>query len=225
MESFVSREFSQNGCLAQWLIAHCGDTYYLHRVGGAGHVPWCFPYFESCSSISATGRHGAAFFLFKATMIPSAMLQMLYWYLASQWLQKLGDKVTPARFIFFLGMLAAIFLVVYCVALGASGDFLRVQRRIAVICYFTFTYLSQLLLVWRMGRLRVEGPSRNWLLGLCITTLTIGVATIVFDLVSDNYDDYEDAFEWTLALLIHLYFLVTVVTWRRTGFEVNYAIR
>jgi len=46
MESSVSREFSQNGCLAQWLIAHCGDTYYLHRVGGAGARSLVFPLFR-----------------------------------------------------------------------------------------------------------------------------------------------------------------------------------
>ena len=28
-----------------------------------GYVPWCIPYIDSCTSISATGRHGIAFFL------------------------------------------------------------------------------------------------------------------------------------------------------------------
>ena len=56
-----------------------------------------------------------------------------------------------------------------------------------------------------------------------MTTLSIGVTTLVLDAVIDNYDDYEDAFEWILALLVHLYFLVIVVTWK--GFRVRYEVR
>ncbi len=188
-----------------------------------GHVPWCFPYLESCTSISATGRHGAAYFVFKGTMIPSAMLLALYWYLAYQWLRSLGDTGVVPRTIFVLGALGGLFLIIYTVALGAAGDHFRLQRRIGIIFYFTFTYLSQLLMVWRMSKLQIYEETRKLLLGLCITTLAIGISTLLLDQILDNYDDYEDAFEWIIALLVHLYFLVTVVTWR--GFEVRYVAR
>ena len=188
-----------------------------------GHVPWCFPYFESCTSISATGRHGAAYFLFKGTMIPAAMLLVAFWYLAYRWQRSLGDSRNAGRTLFVIGTLGALFLIVYTVALGASGDHFRLQRRIGIIFYFTFTYLSQLLLLWRMGHCRVDDATRPWLFGLCMTTLSIGVTTLVLDAVIDNYDDYEDAFEWILALLVHLYFLVIVVTWK--GFRVRYEVR
>lgn len=196
-------------------------TYIVSAV--QGHVPWCFPYFESCTSISATGRHGAAFYIFKGTMIPAAVLLMLYWYLAQQWLRRLGDSPAAARTIFVIGMIGAIFLIVYTVALGAAGDDIRLQRRIGIIFYFTLTYLSQLLVLWRLGRVRAHEPTRSWLYLLCATALVIGVTTIVLDVTISNYDDYEDAFEWILALLIHLYFLVTVITWKNTGFRVRYA--
>lgn len=44
-----------------------------------GAVPWCVPYWESCTSISATSREGFAFFFFRATMIPVVLLTMWYW--------------------------------------------------------------------------------------------------------------------------------------------------
>ena len=190
-----------------------------------GFVPWCFPYFESCTSISATGRHGIAFFLFKGTMIPAAMLLLFYWYLAAVWLRLHGERRIPANTILFLGALGAIFLIVYTVALGASGDGMRLQRRIGIILYFTLTYLSQLLLVWRMGRLQIRVSSRAWLLGLCITTLTIGLASLLLDVGMDDYDRVEDAFEWILALLVHLYFIVTWISWTQTGFTVTFSSR
>lgn len=189
-----------------------------------GHVPWCFPYLESCTSISATGRHGSAFYVFKGTMIPAAVCLMMFWYLMGRWLGKLGDSKAMTRTVFVLGVIGAIFLIVYAVALGAAGDAMRLQRRIGIILYFTLTYLPQLLVVWRISRRLPSDPGRPWLLGLSTTALAVGVATIGLDLSIDNYDNYEDAFEWILALLIHLWFLVIAVTWHRTGFKVKYVV-
>jgi hypothetical protein len=56
----------------------------------AGLMPWCIPYIDSCTSISATGREPPAFFVFKALMIPAAMLLMAYWLLNARWLRQLG---------------------------------------------------------------------------------------------------------------------------------------
>jgi hypothetical protein len=189
-----------------------------------GYVPWCLPYFESCTSISATGRHGASYFIFKGTMLPAAMLLMMFWYLVYQWLKQLGDNAAAAKTIFWLGLLGGLFLIVYAVALGAAGDSMRLQRRIGIILYFTLTYLCQLLLVWRMGRLHIENQTRHWLLGLCVATLSIGLATLVMDMQMEDYDNYEDAFEWILALMVHLYFLVIYRAWGQTGFRVKYVV-
>ena len=39
----------------------------------AGHIPLCVPYVEGCTSISASGRYGMAYWLFKAGMLPSEL--------------------------------------------------------------------------------------------------------------------------------------------------------
>ena len=36
-----------------------------------GHIEWCVPYLENCTSISATGRKYPEFFIFKGLMIPA----------------------------------------------------------------------------------------------------------------------------------------------------------
>ena len=84
-----------------------------------GYVPWCVPYWDSCTSISATWRSGTAFFIFKATMIPAAMLLMWYWILAARKLNRFGKTVHAIPVI---GVIGAIFLIVYTIALGAEGD-------------------------------------------------------------------------------------------------------
>ncbi|MEE4110897.1 MAG: hypothetical protein V2I24_16210, partial [Halieaceae bacterium] len=53
----------------------------------AGQVPWCNPYVDSCTSISATGRQPPASFVFKGVMLPCAMLIAVFWWLQWRWLQ------------------------------------------------------------------------------------------------------------------------------------------
>lgn len=42
-----------------------------------GLVEWCNPYIDSCTSISATGRHAPASYVFRATMLPAAVVLAL----------------------------------------------------------------------------------------------------------------------------------------------------
>lgn len=196
-------------------------TYFISAT--QGYVPWCFPYIESCTSISATGRYGAAFYVFKGTIIPDAVILTLFWILCYRWLITLGDSQRLARLIPIVGIVGAIFLIVYAVALGAAGDYFRLQRRIGIIVFFMFTYLGQLLLTWRLGKLAFYDATRNWQLLLCYSLLAIGLTTIALDLTLDNYEDYEDAFEWVAALLIHVYFLVIWRTWKNTDFKLTFS--
>ncbi len=177
-----------------------------------GFVPWCVPYWDSCTSISATGRQGSAFFFFKATMLPLAFVYLLYWRRVNQALNAAGYR---SRTISTLGLISTVALGCYTIALGAVGDNFQLTRRIGIIFYFTFTYLNQLLTVYQIYKRRLPDPTRSMQLALCGVVLAIGLLTLGLDLALSNYDDYEDAFEWILALLIHLNFLFAAVGWRR----------
>ncbi|MCG8412812.1 MAG: hypothetical protein MI746_01220 [Pseudomonadales bacterium] len=185
-----------------------------------GFVPWCIPYWDSCTSISATGRQGTAYYFFKATMLPIALLYLHYWFQCSDQLARFGHQKRTVR---YLGLFAVVALVMYTVALGAAGDNFRLARRIGIIFYFTLTYLCQLLVVYRLDILNVKEPSQVWQLRLCLIILSTGVLTLFLDVLLSNYDDYEDAFEWTLALLIHINFLLAGWGWknidRRAGWD------
>jgi hypothetical protein len=199
-----------------WPILAIHTTYLVSAY--EGFVPWCFPYFDSCTSISATGRHGTAFYIFKGMMIPSAILLIIYWALTFEWLKQLGDRQLFAATVSTIGIIGALLLIVYVVALGAAGDEFRLQRRIGVIVYFTFTYLAQLLLVWRLGKLRSNEPTRTLLILTSYFLLATGLVTLLLDATIDNYGDYDDAFEWVLALVIHLFFVITWKSWVNTDF-------
>ncbi len=175
-----------------------------------GFVPWCNPYWDSCTSISATGRQGTAFFFFKATMLPLSLLYLYYWNQCARRLRGFGYERNTIR---NLGFFAVAALVLYTLALGAIGDTFQLIRRIGIIFYFTLTYLCQLLVVYRLRTLGQKEVSQAWQLSLSLLILGIGVLTLFLDVLLPNYDDYEDAFEWNIALLVHLNFLLAAWGW------------
>ena len=181
-----------------------------------GHVPGCNPYWDSCSSISAAGRQMPEFLWFKLTMLPAAVLIIVYWRHMSTWLESLG---IPHHTIRPLGQIAGVFLILYVLALGIEGDVFRLQRRIGVTLYFTLTYLAQLLLVTRLWRANIKPVPVKLMLGICVALLIVGLCSLFIDLMTNWHDAVEDAFEWILALLIDFYFLISYWAWRVTGFD------
>jgi hypothetical protein len=173
------------------------------------HVPWCVPYWDSCTSISATGRHGIAYGWFKLTMIPAALILFMFWRALFSW--QVSLEANQQRALMVIGCIGAICLAVYTVALGEAGDLFRRQRQIGATIYFTFTYLAQLLLVaWLFRHAPTSGQRNTWLYTMfatCAACLIIGIISLLIDAYTHWHDDVEDAIEWILALLIDLNFL------------------
>lgn len=195
-----------------------------------GYVDWCFPYLDSCTSISATGRQPPASYLFRATMLPAAVIIMAYWWLNHAWMKSVYREASvgpgPANnWMLALGVLACIGLILYVVVLGEAGNAWALQRRVGVILYFSLTFLSQLLLLAQMRRLRprlarIPGwiPGAMWV--VCITLLALGVLTVVLQAWDGAwYETVEDAFEWVLALLLQANFLLGYLAWRAADWQ------
>lgn len=200
-------------------------------AAAAGHVDWCFPYLHSCTSISATGRKPPEFFLFKALMLPAAVLIAAYWMLACEWLLQLGCTARRRRrVVWTMGAAGAVGLILYCVMLGAIGEAYQLQRRIGVTAFFGFSYLGHLLLTWLLYQIdavcRVHARWLSVLLYLGLLMLGVGLLSIALGAaMPQRYDRMEDAFEWIFVLLLCLYVLAVGELWRRTDFRADLSVR
>lgn len=192
-----------------------------------GLVDWCFPYLDSCTSISATGRKPPASYLFRATMLPSAVILMAYWWLNYSWLGHLqrqrGGTPVVARCMLVLGILACIGLILYVTVLGERGDAWRTQRRVGTILFFSFTFLAQLLMLAQLRTLGVSGVSSRLLAAMgsvCAMLLLLGLLTVALDGWNEQwYETVEDAFEWLLSLLLQSNFLLGYFVWRQADWR------
>lgn len=200
--------------LLPFLTTH---TSYL-IAASQGHVEWCIPYWDACTSISATGRQMPEKLWFKLGMIPSALVTMLFWRQLAQWFA--GSAISEQQRWFAAmqatGILAGVFLVGYTLALGEEGDTFRFIRRTGVILAFALTYLAQLLSTHLLGQYARElsNPKLNLhqqrLMTLLLSLLGVGIVSVMLQgLLGDNYDRYEDGFEWIMALMLNLWFAGT----------------
>jgi len=192
-----------------------------------GSVDWCNPYIDSCTSISATGRHPPASYVFRATMLPAAVFMMAYWWFNHAWLGSLGSAAALRHWMLGLGLLACIGLILYVTVLGESGDIWRTQRRIGTVLFFSFTYLSQLLLLAQLRGLReqlpmIPGALLHAMWFICLILLLLGLLTVILDAWNERYyARVEDAFEWVLTLLLQSNFLLGYLVWRRVGWRLR----
>lgn len=189
----------------------------------AGHIPWCIPYLEGCTSISRAARHGLGNDLFRMVMLPVAALQALFWLAVAAWLRAGGARVAAS--VPWLGLLAAVFLALYATFLGSEGDIYRVLRRYGVTVYFAATYIALLASLRGLARARDrEDPAYRPLLVVAWGMLALGVLSTATTAVVDSRelkDRIENVLEWHLGLWLSAMFLVFAWRWWREGVRVG----
>lgn len=206
------------------------NTCYIISVQG-GHIQACIPYLSGCTSISAAGRYGTAFFLFKGGMIPAAVIMAAYWVLCRRWLLSLGaGDSKAARAMMTLGVISAAFLVLYTVYLGSKGDFYNLMRRYGVNVHLSFGVLAQILLTREL--MRLPGASRDalprWIIRgkllLVATLLALGLLSIPADNFMPGKNNAVNIIEWLFAALMAGYYLLSAWAWRATGFRAAFRV-
>lgn len=201
----------------------------------SSRVPACLPYFAGCTSVSSTGRYPPASFLFKAVMLPEAVLLMAYWICCSAWLRALESASGSRRHhgtprIALLGAAGAFALILYVTFLGTQEAFYEFMRRFGIYFFFLLTLLAQLDLSLRLHHyVRVSG-SRSLqslsqvLLVLVVLPFLLGGLNLVLKAVLADPDPTENAIEWVVALLMQSHIVLTYYAWRATGFRNTFSV-
>ena len=177
----------------------------------AGYVPDCIPHLEGCHSVSEAARHGAANVLFKALMIPNALVQAWTWTVAARWVRARSRDPGSGRGLIPLGIIAAVALGVYATALGTEGTTYTWLRRYGINFYFVSTFCAMLVFVRELRPLAPGSRSTRALLWTCVAMLVLGMANVMAPLlgVDEEFKDrLRDALEWQLVTLFTLWFLM-----------------
>jgi hypothetical protein len=201
----------------------------------AGSIPACIPYIEGCASISATGRYPPASFLFKAVMMTESVVMIAYWLFNVAWLRSMeklhGWPGNGGTAMGVLGTGGALFLVLYVTFLGTQEPFYEVMRRFGIYFYFALTVVAQILLALKSKQLstalRIPSIIRiaNIQLALASAPFALGVLNLTLKATLADPDPAENVIEWISALLMHLFFVLSYISWRDSGFVMRYLLK
>lgn len=205
-------------------------TCYWIAIDAAG-LPVCNPFLDGCTSVSATGRHPPASYLFKATMLPQSILLATYWVLNVAWLRALQRSAGVPNYsgptIGVIGVAGSLFLILYVTFLGTEQPFYEFMRRYGVYMYFALNVVAQLILAYKVLPLARQWP-RTRLLSLVRAQLVLGwvpfalgVVNLILKAVLEESRPAENRIEWVFAILMQVYFLITYFCWRETRFAVS----
>lgn len=187
-----------------------------------GNVPWCNPYIEGCTTISKAARSGNSIYIYRATMIAYSVLLIWFWIYTRQWLlQLLGEVTRLSKTIMWLGIIGALFLMIYIDFLGTTGEINRFMRRYGIMVFFTFTPLAQVLLLKLHFKAlsaaasdNLKRPVLRFQLYVLLIMCIIGVASLILDVAQLKTYQSENIVEWTFAFLLNIYFAGMVYIWR-----------
>ena len=191
----------------------------------------CNPFIDGCVSISRAGRYGAANHVFRALMVPAAILQAITWLLCTSWLLRLGATGRSLKWLPWLGLAAGGFLVVYGTFIGTEGHVYQLLRRYGVMIYFGCTYLCMLVTASlvhqrvKTGAIKLPARADVALLALLAANLLMGLAQVFAApllLDAETRDRVEDAVEWYAGASFTVFFCALAWLWKRTTFRASF---
>lgn len=210
--------------LASWLLPSAAVLITYQVSSSLGQVPSCIPFFEGCTSISGAARRDPSIHIFRAMMLPTATIIAAYWLMVRAWLGHLGETGRSRDWITALGLVGALFMVLYIVFLGTDGRVYELMRRYGVTVYFAFTALAQLVLAARLQGLPASVKATVGVglirakVGFCAVMLGLGLVNIP---AANFFPDLplDNVIAWNFALLMHGYFGLTAIAWRRAAYR------
>ena len=181
-----------------------------------GTLPSCIPYLDGCTSISSTGRYPPGDRLFRAVMLPQAVLLALTWHFAVLWLKSLRPQVRASTTILVAGLVGALALIIYVSYLASNDPFYEIMRRYGIYLYFIGTVIAQIAVTASLDKSGLR-TLMAWLLAM---PFVLGIYNFIQKALIEDLNSIENRIEWIVSLLMQLWFIALFVAWRRTRFEV-----
>ena len=180
-------------------------------------IPSCIPYIEGCTSISATGRYPPGDRLFRAVMLPQAVLLAGTWYFAVLWLRSMSPRSKAGTPALVCGLVGAFALIVYVSYLGSKEPIYELMRRFGIYFYFVGTVIGQMILTLALRPSRL----RQAMLTVVAIPWVLGLLNFAQKALRADPDMMENTIEWVVSVFMQVWFLLLYVGWRRTDFDVS----
>jgi len=208
-DQFHSTDFRVSALWAAALPLLTINVCYLFAIG-LDHLPACFPYISGCTSVSSAGRLAPESLIFKMGMLPFAVIIVFFWRRCSTFLAVVGRSRSRFIALRLLGVIAALSLTLYVVALGLRGDEYRLLRRIGIDGFALSNLMSQVMFVFAYRHMRLGETEKlwRWLVVLCLALPALGIAAEVAKWAGAPRHVANNIVAWNAYVVLCAYFAV-----------------
>jgi len=193
---------------------------------GLDHLPACIPYLTGCTSVSSTGRIAPESLIFRAGMLPSALIVVLFWHRCSTFLRIGGQSGSRQVTLQVLGVIAALSLVIYAVTLGFEDNAYRQWRRAGIIGFALSTFSAEvsLIIFYRPMRIATTEKLWRWLIVLCVALPLLSVASEIAKWAGAPRHGANNTVAWNAFVVASAYYAVVARIWWQHGFSSQFSI-
>ncbi len=189
-----------------------------------GHVPACIPNFTGCTSVSSTGRMPPESLIFRAGMLPTALVLALFWQRCATFLALGGQSGARLHMLRVLGIFAAISLVTYSVTLGFEDDVYRQLRRAGIVGFALATFAAQVLMISCYRPMRTVATEKlvHWLIVLCWVLPLLSVSAEVAKWAGVPRHAANNTVAWNAFVAASAYYAVIARIWWHHDFSAEF---
>ena len=190
------------------------------------HLPACIPYLSGCTSVSSTGRVAPESLIFRAGMLPSAAILVLFWHRCGTFLQLGGQSPSRLVALRVVGVIAALSLVLYAVTLGLREDEYRFLRRVGIDGFALSNLVAQVLFISLYRPMRIDATRKLFrgLVIFCVALPLFGIAAEVAKWAGAPRHAANNIVAWNAFVFLCAYFIVVGRVWRQHGFSSQFDI-
>lgn len=184
------------------------------------HVPACIPYISGCTSVSSTGRMAPESLIFRAGMLPTAAVLMLFWHRCATFLELGGQATAKPLALRLFGVIAALSLMIYALTLGFK-DGVYPQIRQAGIYGFAFgTFFAEVLFIFGSRPICIATSKKiwRWLVVLSVALPLLGLLSELAKLAGEPRRAVNNTVAWNAFLVASVFYVVVARFWQHHGF-------
>ena len=192
------------------------------NVDMIGRSGFSIPYLDGSLSISRASRTFPQYLVFKPSMIITAILLYIYWYKNNLLINNFKNTKEKKNTFMVCGILSAFFLVVHSVFLGLETDikFLKLLRRIILLCFIIFEIIAQCLLVFDFYKLKYKIKKLLNMdvlkIKIVLVSLLISIAIVSIPLlIKSGNVHFKHGLEWNYFIRVILFYLLTRLFWKK----------
>ena len=192
------------------------------KVDMIGRSGFSIPYIDGSLSISRASRTFPQYFIFKPSMIFTAILLYFYWKNNNDLVNKLNTTNKIHKFRTF-GILSAIFLAIHSIFLGIKFDYqiYKLLRRVVLLLFIIFEIIAQGYLVFHFYKLKTKLVNlinkKILFMKIILVSILASVAILSLPiLLTKGNTHFKHALEWNYFVGVILFYLLSRFFWRRT---------